>query len=92
MNTLVIYDNSGKIFFQVTGDVQEPDGIPFLWVQVPHGKIVQRIDVSVEPHEPILSDLPKSEIETRVEQAEADNLTTLEAIAEVYEMLLALQA
>ena len=100
---LVIYDETGKIFAQTgecEGDVLSNDypiGLPYL--EIPYGtmstKRVISIDVTKTPHEPIFVDLPKAGsdiLEERITQAEADNLTTLEALAEVYEMLLALQA
>lgn len=95
MESLIIYDNNGKIYFQGKGSVETPEGIPFMMVVVPNGKFVERINTSVEPHVPILADLPRTEFDTinlKLEQAKADNLTTLEALAEVYEMLLTLQA
>lgn len=95
LETLIIYDNNGNIFNQVTGHFITPQGIQHMIIEVPQGKYVARINTSVIPHVPVFEDYPKSEIEQlkeQIKQAEADNLTTLEALAEVYEMLLDLQA
>lgn len=68
MNTLVIYDDKGTIYYQTTGNVQEPTGIPFLWLEIPTGKLLKSINTEVTPHEPVFEDLPKSEIDTVKEQ------------------------
>lgn len=68
METLIIYDEKGTIYFQASGNVNEPDGLPFIRVTIPHDKRVSRIDTSVEPHVPIFEDLPKSENELIKEQ------------------------
>lgn len=71
MQTLVIYDETGYIISQMSGDVREPVGIPFLWVEIPEGKRI--VSINPETNEPIFEDLPKSEIELlRVEQAKAN--------------------
>lgn len=73
MNTLVIYDNTGFIISQMAGDVREPVGIPFQWVEIPEGKRLVSIDTSVNPHTPVFEDLPVSElvqIKDRLEMAE----------------------
>ncbi len=58
MQTLVIYDATGKIYYQASGDVAEPSGIPFLWVEIPDGKYITGVDVSGETPTAILEDLP----------------------------------
>lgn len=83
MNTLIIYDESGYIIFQATGDVREPIGIPFMWVEIPEGKRVVGIDVSGEIHVPVFEDLPKSEIE----QLKEENLEIKLALAELAEII-----
>ena len=65
---LVIYDNLGYRLFQGSGG-REPNGIPFLWVDIPEGKRIREaddgivIDVSVTPNVAILEDIPKTELE-----------------------------
>lgn len=53
MKTIVIYDTSGKIFLQAQGSIQEPSGIPFLWLEIPVEKILKSIDTTKTPHEPV---------------------------------------
>lgn len=102
MNTLVIYDSAGKIYYQVTGNVQEPAGIPFLWVDIPEGKRLVSINTSVNPHEPVFEDMPsdatkelreqfealKTELKNKTEESLQLILTVLEAMAETYEKVL----
>lgn len=72
-NTLVIYDATGLIIFQASGDVREPVGVPFLWVDVPQGKRIAGVDISVTPNVVVLEDIPKSETQLLKEQI--DSLT-----------------
>lgn len=68
MNTLVIYDSTGYIINQMAGDVREPIGIPFMWVEIPEGKRLVSIDT--ENHTPVFQEIPKSEELTRLELLE----------------------
>lgn len=82
MNTLVIYDNSGVVIQTASGNVLEPNGVPFIWVEVPSGKRVANVDVSEETHVALLEDLPKSS-----EQLMQDRITDLElTIAEMMKL------
>jgi len=69
MNTLIIYDNTGYVISTMAGAVREPQGgVQFLWAEIPDGKQLKLtdgigIDVSVTPHQAILEDVPKTEIE-----------------------------
>jgi hypothetical protein len=65
---LIIYDETGKIYYQTAGDVQEPSGLPFLWIEIPEGKLLKSINTEVTPHEPVFEDLPKSELDNVKEQ------------------------
>jgi hypothetical protein len=38
MNTLIIYDIIGLYFSQMSEDIRTPEGIPFLWGDLPDGK------------------------------------------------------
>lgn len=83
-NTLVIYDNSGYIISQMQGGgLREPIGIPFIWVEIPQGKYITGIDVSVSPHVPILADLPKTE----VQKLQDENTEIKLALAELAEIV-----
>lgn len=79
MKTLVIYDNVGYIYLQLTSDENRipQGGINYLEVEVPVGKTIKSIDISVAPNEPIYEDMPKSELELLKEQV--DNLTEANA-------------
>ncbi|MFL0167637.1 hypothetical protein [Candidatus Clostridium helianthi] len=72
MKTLVIYDNTGYIFFQLTSDKNRiPEGgIQYLEDEVPTGKRIVGIDVSVTPNTPIYEDIPKTDMEKLQEKVE----------------------
>ncbi len=61
MQILVIYDHAGYIIYQAQGNLREPVGVPFMWVDVPRGKYIERVDVSATEHTPVFADLPKTE-------------------------------
>jgi len=64
MQTLIIYDNQGKIFSNIKEGYLIPQGgVQFLEVEVPLKKRVVSVDVSVTPHVAILEDIPKTELE-----------------------------
>lgn len=63
MKMLIIYDDNGKIFTQITGVYATPIGLQHLEIEVPQGKIVIGIDVSTTPHQVILEDIPPMEID-----------------------------
>ena len=69
MKTLIVYDSNGKIFYQASGSVVEPTGLTFLWVEIPQGQYVERVDVT-DPANPkaVLVEFPKTEIEKNTEQ------------------------
>ena len=63
MDTLIIYDDKGKIFLQLTGDYLSPQGgVQFLELIIPAGKRIKSVDVTVMPNVAILEDIPKTEI------------------------------
>ena len=68
MKTLVVYDNRGIIYYSASGDALEPQGLQFLWVEVPEGKFVSCVDVSGEEHVAVLADLPKTETQLLAEK------------------------
>ena len=63
MNTLIIYDLSGRVISQISGMYEVPNGIPYMELEVPAGKYVSNVDVTKEPHEPVFVDLPNSELD-----------------------------
>lgn len=66
---VAIYDTTGYIYF--CGDVSKtPEGIPYMDIDVPEGKILMSINTGVEPHQPVYADVPKSEIQLLKEQVQ----------------------
>lgn len=70
-NTLIIHDNEGYIITVLAGEPApiEPQGVPFLWVDIPQGKQLKvtngiGVDVSVTPHQAILEDIPPTQVES----------------------------
>lgn len=81
MYALVIYDNEGYVLSVQRGEPapREPVGVPYMWVEIPQGKRIVRVDVSVTPHVPIFEELPPSEtdlLKQRIELLE-DTITEL---------------
>ncbi|MDD9312632.1 hypothetical protein PUS82_15260 [Cytobacillus firmus] len=76
MKTLIIYDTTGFIVQQHTGNYREPVGIPYLETEIPSGKYASSVNVSSLPHQVILEDIPPSEIE----ELKAKLQTTQEAV------------
>lgn len=83
MNTLIIYDGTGYVIYQASGNVREPIGVPFMWVEIPEGKHIVSVDVSGETHVPVFEDLPKSEVQLLQEE----NLEIKLALAELAEII-----
>lgn len=78
MKTLIIYDESGYILSIRQGEPapREPLGVPFLWSDIPQDKQLKIVDgigvnVSVTPHQPILEDIPPTEIDILKQQVVA---------------------
>lgn len=77
MLTLIIYDDTGYMLSDMSGGTREPQGIPFLWVEIPDGKRIKRpdngicVDVSVTPNVAILEDIPKTVEEVNTERVSA---------------------
>lgn len=44
MKTLIIYDNTGKIYYMASGDYTKPDGLQYIEVEVPDGYYVASVD------------------------------------------------
>jgi len=75
MNTLIIYDNKGNVYLTMSGTYLVPQGgVQYLEVEIPEGKILKNIDVTVNPNVPIYEDIPLTEIEVlkkRIEEQDA---------------------
>lgn len=57
MEVLAVYDTTGRIIYQGSGDMYEPVGIPNMRVMVPTGKRLVSINTVIEPHEPVFTDI-----------------------------------
>ena len=77
--TLIIYDDQGQIFSQITGNYLVPQGgVQFIEVEVPEGKRVAGVDVSAAPHQVILEDIPPSEFDILKQSLAETNAMLLE--------------
>lgn len=72
MKALVIYDSTGKIYLIQYGATNVPQGIPSMWVDIPDGAALDRMDVTdVSNPKPVFTYLPESDIgrlQIKVEQ------------------------
>lgn len=86
MKTLVIYDNTGYIYLQLSSAENRipQGGINYLEVEIPDGKRITGIDISVTPNVPLYEDIPKTEIELLNEHL----LNTQAQLADIQEQLL----
>lgn len=67
MKTLIIYDNTGRIYSMVTGDYEKPQGlVNSIEYEVPANMIV--VSVNVETGEPVLLKKELSPIEVMQQQ------------------------
>ena len=87
MKTLIIYDNTGSLIASRSGspEPKEPVGVPFLWVDIPEGKQLKitdgiGVDVSVAPHQTILENIPKSDIQILKERQDATENALLDLL------------
>ena len=78
METLIIYDNTGYILFDRSGEPapREPIGVPFMWTEIPKGKRIKitdgiGVDTSVVPHKVILEDIPPTQLDSLESRLEA---------------------
>ncbi len=59
MKVLAIYDATGRIWAEAYEELNKPEGVPSMFVDIPDGSIVDRIDVSdPENHKPVFSFIP----------------------------------
>lgn len=82
MKSLIIYDDTGKIFSQINGTYEKPVGIPHLEIDYSEGKIVTGVDVSATPHKAIIEVGPKTETDLIKERLEATEQMLLQIMLE----------
>lgn len=46
MKTLVIYDTTGRIWSIIYGEESAPQGVPYLFTDIPEGATIERVDVT----------------------------------------------
>jgi hypothetical protein len=63
MKALVIYDLTGRIWNIIYGEETVPQGLTCMWVDIPEGAQIQRVDVT-DPDDPkaVFTYLPESDI------------------------------
>ena len=69
MKILIIYDETGRVLLTSSGDIKEPKAVNFAVDDVPEGYYVESVDP--ETWEPILKSIPKTLMEQRLEELEA---------------------
>ena len=65
---VVIYDNTGKIWYQGSG-LGTPDGLQYMELQLDPGDYVESMDVTTTPHTPIVHKgmVTMEELKTQIE-------------------------
>lgn len=58
--TLVIYDTTGYVIQSITGSYRVPVGLPYLEVDIPEGKYIASVDVTITPNIVVYADLPET--------------------------------
>lgn len=95
MKALVIYDSTGKIWSIFYGEDQVPQGLLALFVDIPDGGQLERIDVTnPDDPKPVFTYLPESDIgklQNRVTDLENQLTEAQLALTEQYEANLALE-
>jgi hypothetical protein len=76
--TRIIYDTAGVKICEVDGTQYTPNGVPYIDVEVPSGKYVASVDVSVTPNVAVFADISKSELQILKETVDALILASLE--------------
>lgn len=95
MRALVIYDLTGRIWHIIYGTETVPQGLTCIWVDIPEGAQLERIDVT-NPDEPkaVFTYLPESDIgrlQKQMKDMEEQLTAAQTALTEQYEHNLALQ-
>lgn len=88
MQTLVIYDQNGVVFYTTTGTFQTPVGIPYLITEVPEGKRVSSVNVEGEEPVAVFEDLPLPTIQQLVSKLNYQVEITEELEAALYDIAL----
>lgn len=91
LRALVIYDSTGKIYTILYGEETVPQGLTCMFVDVPEGAQLERIDVTAPDNpQPVFSYLPESDIgrlKHKVAELTEDLTTTQLALTELFETM-----
>lgn len=68
MQTIIIYDNTGKIIMTQSGNITIPESVAMVVADVPEGKMVESVDIGTGV--PVLEDIPKTPEQQRFDQLE----------------------
>ena len=89
MKALVIYDLTGRVWQIIYGEDTVPQGLTAMFVDIPEGAQLERIDVTDPDHpKPVYSYLPESDIgrlQQKVTELEEELTNTQLALVELYE-------
>lgn len=85
MKTLLVYDNTGKIWVNISGDYAIPDGLPYIEAEIPTGYYAE--SVNLETKEPVLKEFPKSNTDMEIESLKAQQDATNEALLGLMDMI-----
>lgn len=90
MKTMIIYDNTGYIYLQLTSDNYRvpQEGIQYLEVEIPSNKRIIGVDVSVTPNIPIYENTPIPETQVLKQQLQETQDLLGEYINNKYSVLL----
>jgi hypothetical protein len=92
IKTGVCYDDIGHITgTQIGTTMYTPVGIPYLVVDVPAGKTLKNIDVTVTPNQPVFEDIPKTEFQM-VKDSNVQLQSMIEEMTQTVNVLLTLIA
>ena len=71
MKTLIIYDDTGNIYFHASGDFVEPHGgLQYIITEIPEGQRIASIDMTTDPYTVIFEDIPKTENQELAERVD----------------------
>jgi hypothetical protein len=89
VKTLVLYDDTGYIYMQMTGTYRIPQaGLNYLEIEIPDGKILKSIDINVTPNIPVYENMPVPEVQVIKQQLQETQELLAEYINNKYNALI----
>lgn len=78
MKTLIIYDNTGSIYFQASGDVKEPQGgLNYLWIDLDENQYIDSVDTSGDTPVAMIKEYEKPVDETAELKAQINDINNV---------------